>query len=173
MFATIQTSKITRCTCIMYGGFHLVIPFQRITLFSDIPKGQGDLILSVLIYSRSQRPTNQGMVSSPSSSSINSNATVSSNVLGISFFNSALKRNGTLGTTNPLNSTRDRHVADTGDIGSFLGDLTIVIPSGHSFGKIHQWHSINSSKKSIGRLQVQLAIQTDLDFVPIPVHINF
>ena len=143
-----------------------------LTKFSDIPRGQGDIIISILVYSRSQEQSGYipgGMVASSSLSSLSS---ASGQVMNsINFLSNPLKRSGTLNSSVVHLSSfdKERVQAEAGDIGIFLADLTVVVPSGHAFGKIDAWHPLIVNKKKIGRLQLQMGLYSDYAYSPMPV----
>lgn len=108
------------------------------------------------------------MAHSPSNVSINSNSPLN---FKASFPNLlTLKRSGTIGSINHnSNFEKDRTQAEAGDIGIFIADLTIVVPSNHAFGKIDSWHPLVTNKKNIGRVQLQMGIYSDIHYTPMPV----
>ncbi|KAJ3300714.1 hypothetical protein HDV03_001982 [Kappamyces sp. JEL0829] len=160
-----KQKRVTSCLPLYKAGKAISAMCMEAFLF-DVPKGQGDLIVSVLIYSRAQQSAyHSTMASSPSTSSLNSNSTIKSS---INFLSNTLKRSGTMSSVHVPDWEKERAQADAGDIGAFLGDLTIVVPSAHDFGKVHSWHSINGNKKNVGRMQVQMGIYNDVDYLPVP-----
>ena len=117
------------------------------------------------------------MVSSPSLSSLSSttsNATNNGPVMSsINFLSSTLKRSGTINSVNHISHfDRERVQAEAGDIGIFLADLTVVVPSAHAFGKIDSWHPLTTNKKNIGRVQLQMGLYSDYNYVPMPVRFD-
>lgn len=89
----------------------------------------------------------------------------------INFLSNPLKRSGTLtaSVNHILNFDRERVQAEAGDIGIFLADLTVVVPSAHAFGKIDGWHPLTVNKKNIGRVQLQMGLFADYEYTPMPV----
>lgn len=134
--------------------------------FSDIPQNHGDLAISILVYSKQK-----SMQVSPSVSSLTSNSSRGS------FF--SLKRRGTLSSTLAMHAqhspdyTSPRVIASGTEIGSFLDEITIIIPSTNVFSKIPSWHPL----KSLGRVRVEMGMMMDVDYqkvseVPIGMSVN-
>lgn len=153
--------KWKNCICPRYGVFCFVT--SNFANTSDVPKNSSDLMISILVYSKASDAEFSGpggMSASPSMQSLTS----------INFFSSAIKRTGTITSSRQAlsNFDRNRIPAAARDIGMFLGELTIAVPSGHAFAKVHSWHPINSSKKTLGRIRLEMGLFTDIDFTPVP-----
>ncbi|KAJ3270157.1 hypothetical protein HDV01_000492 [Terramyces sp. JEL0728] len=116
----------------------------------DVPADASDFVLSIHFYTKGSESS--GIVSSPSISSMSS-------LSNLNFFK---KQHSQMFNFN------DKIPASPQSLGVFLGELSIVVPASHPFAKIPGSHAINSPKKEIGRLSIQMGIYDDYHYIPLP-----
>lgn len=58
---------------------------------------------------------------------------------------------------------RHRTVAQASEIGTFIADLTIVVPTATAFGKTDKEHSLMAGKKEVGKVMLQMGVYDDFD----------
>ncbi|KAJ3257533.1 hypothetical protein HK103_004442 [Boothiomyces macroporosus] len=117
---------------------------------SDVPTDAADFVLSIHFYTKGNESS--GIVSSPSISSMSS-------LSNLNFFKKQQHQ---------MFNFHDKIPASPQSLGVFLGELSLVVPASHQFAKIPSSHAINSPKKEIGRLSIQMGIYDDYHYIPLP-----
>lgn len=120
---------------------------------SDVPTDAADFVLSIHFYTKGNESS--GIVSSPSISSMSS-------LSNLKFFKKQQHQ---------MFNFNDKIPASPQSLGVFLGELSLVVPASHQFAKIPSSHAINSPKKEVGRLSIQMGIYDDYHYIPLPVHL--
>ncbi|KAJ2998637.1 hypothetical protein HDV02_004267 [Globomyces sp. JEL0801] len=127
---------------------------------SDVAERQRELPVVLKFYT--QKSQFGGLSTSPSMSSFTSNT---------GSFVSKHLRKSTIYDNTPLPEQKleDKIPANPSDLGTFIAEMTLNIPSIHAFSKITGTHSFSAlSKKEIGRVQLQMGIFMDTDFTVLP-----
>ncbi|KAI8901721.1 hypothetical protein BC833DRAFT_576400 [Globomyces pollinis-pini] len=126
----------------------------------DVAERQRELPVVLKFYT--QKSQFGGLSTSPSMSSFTSNT---------GSFVSKHLRKSTIYDNTPLPEQKleDKIPANPSDLGTFIAEMTLNIPSIHAFSKITGTHSFSAlSKKEIGRVQLQMGIFMDTDFTVLP-----